>query len=148
MPDRPLRNAISKRMPWHLFVLGMVLVLWNGMGVAFAIGAQIGALPEGTDPDAIAYFAARPLWLMLLTDAASLAGLAGAVALLVQSRFAVALFVAQLVLLLVTKPAELILDRELVRNPELAIAGTVVLVAVVLAQIAYARWLARSGMLG
>ena len=47
------------------------------------------------EPEIAAYFAAQPSWFVFFADIGPIAGVAGAVALLLQSRWAPLLFVAQ-----------------------------------------------------
>jgi hypothetical protein len=54
-------NAGQARAPLHLWVIGVLLVLWNGLGVALAIAAQTARLPS-VDPGITAYFDSQPRW--------------------------------------------------------------------------------------
>ena len=72
-------STASKATPWHLWVVSVLALLWNGMGMLTILMAQAGKLPN-IDPEEAAYYASQPLFLALVTDAALLSAVAGAVA--------------------------------------------------------------------
>ena len=84
------------RTPWHLWVVGILVLLWNGSGAYTILMAQAGNWP-GISPDEAAYYADQPLWFVALTDVALFAPIAGGVALLLRRRWAVPLFAVGLV---------------------------------------------------
>jgi len=130
------RDAPAKA-PLHLWLVGILLVLWNGFGVALAVGVQTRQLPT-MRPDDVAFFEVQPLWIVIMGDIGALAGVAGAVSLLLLSRWALRFFVAQVSIIGLTNLYEVANGTSLLlRNPELR--TTTAVVAVFLgAQIAYA----------
>lgn len=131
-----VREEPSKA-PSHLWVVGVLLVLWNAWGIALAIGVQTSQLPP-LDPEDLAFFEAQPLWITLVADLGAFAGVAGAVSLLLQSRWALRFFLAQVTLIAFTNVYELANGTSLLLDsPELRIA-TAVLAVVLAAQIVYA----------
>src|SRR5688572_147061 len=132
--------------PAHLWVVGLLLVLWNGWGVALAVAAQSASLPIA-DPDVEAYFAAQPSWFVLFADIGPIAGVAGAVALLLQSRWAPLLFVVQIVVLAITNTYEVVQGTSLLLTSSDSRVASVVLAVLLCGQILYARAMARRGVL-
>jgi hypothetical protein len=134
------------RVPFHFWLVGLLLLLWNCWGLLGAIAAQVHLLPQMPD-EAIAHIDRQPLWLMIVGDLSPLAGVAGALALLVQSRWAPGLFVTQIAILALTNAYEVIVGT----SPLLAVpesrASTAFLVAVLAAQTFYAFRMARRGLL-
>jgi hypothetical protein len=89
----------DRKTPWHLWVVGILALLWNASGAYTIMMAQAGRLAD-VGPEEAAYYAAQPLWLVIATDIALIAGIAGAVALLWRSRMAVWLFGLSLVVII------------------------------------------------
>lgn len=135
-----------ERTPPHLWVVGLLAVLWNAWGVALAIGAQTDRL-QLRDPDMAAYFEGQPLWFVVLADIAPLAGVAGGAALLLQSRWAARLFATQVGVIVLGNTYELIVGTSLLlSNPETRVVSLAI-VALTCGLIAYARALTRRGVL-
>ena len=91
-------NAISKRPVWFVTV-AIILLLWAVAGVAsFAahvfVGEKMAAEQGAWDLD---YYRALPAWFAWDYALATLAALAGAIALLMRSRQAVMLYVLSLI---------------------------------------------------
>ena len=83
--------APERKAPWHVSVVAVVALLWNGAGAYTIIMAQAGRLYVRTGRE-IAYYAAQPLWFVVLTDIALAAAIAAALSLLWRKRMAVWLF--------------------------------------------------------
>lgn len=126
--------------------IGVLLVLWNGLGLAASIAAQTGSVPA-MDPETAAFFDAQPLWFVLLVDIGPAAGLAGALALLLQHRAAVWLFCVQLAVIALGNLYELAAGTSLMLGDPQVVVSTVPLFILFAAQIIYARWLHRRGLL-
>jgi hypothetical protein len=138
--------APRERAPVHLWVVGLLLVLWNGLGVALAIAAQTARMPS-VDPEITAYFDSQPLWFVIFADLGPFAGLAGAVALLLHSRTAMWFFVAQICITGLANGYEVLLGRSLLlTNPDTRTASLVLAVCIA-AEIAYAWFLTRRRVL-
>ncbi len=146
MSEGPPVLSRHAKAPFHLWVVGLLLVLWNGWGVAIAIAAQTASLPL-TDPNIAAYFAAQPSWLVLVADIGPIAGVAGSVALLLQSRWAPLLFVAHLGVITLTNAYEIALGTSLLLTSSESRGASVVLAVLIVAEIVYARTMARRGVL-
>ena len=127
-------------------MIGVLLVLWNGFGLAGSIAAQSGAAPA-MDEASAAIFQGQPLWYMLVVDLGPAAGLAGAVALLLQHRAAVWLFAAQVAVLVLANAYELAAGTSILLRDSAALVPTIVVTILFVAQIAYARWLRQRGLI-
>ena len=146
MSEGPPTHSRHARAPFHLWVVGLLLVLWNGWGVALAIAAQSASLPM-VDPEIAAYFAAQPSWLVFFADIGPIAGVAGAVALLLQSRWAPMLFVVQLTTIALANAYEVAAGTSLLLTSAESRMGSLVLAVMICGQIVYARVMARRGVL-
>lgn len=142
LPDYPR----APRVPLHFWPVGLLLLLWNCWGLLGAIAAQVSLFPEMPE-EAIAYLDRQPLWFMIVSDLSPLAGAAGALALLVQSRWAPRLFLVQMGVLVLANAYELVVGTSpLLTVPEVRLS-TAFLVAVLIAQTIYAHRMARRGLL-
>src|SRR3954469_16588378 len=119
MTPPPSSYPRPERVPLHFWAVGLLLVLWNCWGLLGAVAAQIHMLPEMPE-QAVAYLDRQPLWFMIVGDLSPLAGAAGALALLVQSRWAPGLFVVQIGVLVLANGYDLIIGR----SPLLTVAET------------------------
>ena len=89
--------------PWHLWVVGLVTLLFNSMGIISYTTTKLGMLAEmGMTPSQIAFMESYPAWVSGFWALGVWGAFAGSVLLLLRSRFAVAAMVAALVGLLVT----------------------------------------------
>lgn len=135
------------RVPFHFWPVGLVLLLWNCWGLLGAIAAQVRLVPEMPE-EAVAYLDRQPLWFMLFSDLSPLAGAAGALALLVQSRWAPRLFLVQIGVLVLANAYDVLLGTSpLLTVPETRLS-TAFLVALLAAQTFYAHRMAKRGLLG
>ena len=68
-------NPLSThKAPWHLWLVGVLALLWNGSGAYTIFMAQAGRL--SVSPDEAAYYAAQAAWFVVLTDAALVSAIA------------------------------------------------------------------------
>ena len=89
--------------PWHLWVVGVVTLLFNSMGIISYTTTKLGMLAElGLTPSQIAFMDSYPAWVSGFWALGVWGAFAGSVLLLLRSRFAVAARWAALVGLLVT----------------------------------------------
>ncbi len=89
--------------PWHLWVVGVVTLLFNSMGIISYTTTKLGMLAEmGMTPSQIAFMDSYPAWVSGFWALGVWGAFAGSVLLLLRSRFAVAAMWAALVGLLVT----------------------------------------------
>jgi hypothetical protein len=134
------------RPPVHLWLVGILLLLWNCWGLFGSIAAQVDLVPD-MPADASAYFDRQPLWFMVFADLSPLAGVAGSLALLVQSRLAPALYLAQIAVLAIANSYEVVIGTSLLLTNRWALMSTLFLLAILIGQVLYARHLLRRGIL-
>ena len=138
--------TVGRKTPWHVWVVGVLTLLWDGAGAYTIMMAQAGGLPDLT-PDEAVYYAAQPLWFVVATDVALLGAIAAGVALLVRSRMAVGLFAVSLVAILVTNIYDLAAgaSRALVSQGALIVTAIIVVLAIL--QLVYARAMQKRAVL-
>ena len=101
MSDIAIEQLTPGKAPWHLWVVGILSLLWNAGGAWTFIQAQSGA-PMDMDATEIAYFAAQAPWFVAVTDVAVVAPLLAAITLLLRNRWAVPLYGLSVVAIVVT----------------------------------------------
>jgi hypothetical protein len=132
------KSEAKVRTPWHLWVVGIVSLLWYVAGAYTIQMAQLGRLPH-LSPDEIAYYAAKPAWLIVITAISTYGSALASALLLLRSRAAVWLFAIALVFILLNNGIEL----ETGTSRAFAITGAtiatviIVLIAFVLLLYAY-----------
>jgi len=131
--------------PWHVWAVGIVVILWNGSGAVTIMLAQAGRLPD-IGPDEAAYYAAQPLWLVISTDIALVSALA-AVALLFRSRAAVWLFALSLAAIFINNVYELAAGTSRALANQGALIVTCIIVVLAILELVYARAMANRGVL-
>lgn len=85
--------------PWHLWLIGIVGLLWSVMGVVSFVLTQMNveAVMSGFPPQQREYFLSFPLWAVACWAIGVFGGVAGCVLLLLKNRLAVhALFASML----------------------------------------------------
>lgn len=76
--------------PWHLWVVGLLTLLWNGVGIFSYTMTHLGKLEDlGMTPDQIAFFDSFPAWANALWALGVWGAFFGSVLLLLRSRWAV-----------------------------------------------------------
>lgn len=123
--------------PWHLWVIGILALLWNGMGALTIIMAQLGRLPN-MDADEVAYYAAQPLWLVIATDVALISAVLAAVALLLRSKLAVWLFAVSVVAIFLTNLYDIASSKSRMLVDRGALIMTLVIAGLAILQFLYA----------
>lgn len=146
MLDEPPRRPGPAKPPLHLWPVGILSLLWNAWGAFLALAAQTGSLPHLRDEER-AYFAAQDTWLVIVADMGLAAGLAGALALLLQHRSAVWLFLAAFLIIALANLYDLAAGTSpMIRFPQTIPVTLFVLVLMGL-QVIYARAMRRRGVL-
>lgn len=92
------------RTPWHIWIVGLVSLAWNGMGAADYAMTQLDYAPymaQFTDEQR-AYFQSFPTWVQATWALAVWLSVAGSLLLLARSRHAAALFGVALICMIAT----------------------------------------------
>jgi hypothetical protein len=137
--------SIRKR-PWHLWTVAILTLLWNGSGAVTTMLAQAGRLTS-VGPEEAAYYAAQPLWFVLITGVALLAPVAGAVALLLLRRAAVWLFALSVAAVVVTNAIDIVAGTSLVLVDSGWLVLTCIVVVLAVLQWVYAYAMQRRALL-
>ncbi|MGQ5700923.1 hypothetical protein ACUJ46_02580 [Sandaracinobacteroides sp. A072] len=99
-------KAIVGQTPWHLWLVGLVALVWNGFGVADYLQSRLRGeaylRDYGLSQAQIDYMLSTPWWLTALWAIGVWGGLLGAVMLLMRRQLALALFLASLAAYLVS----------------------------------------------
>ena len=141
-----MHPTAARATPWHLWMVAILTLLWNGSGAVTIAMAQMGRRLD-MDANEIAYYAHQPFWFVLTTDLALLSALAAAVALMLRSRVAAWLFALSLCAIV----ANNLYDVAAKTSLALADSGwrnlTIVIVIVAILQFAYAWTMTRRAVL-
>ncbi len=141
----------STKTPRHLWVIGVVSLLWNAIGVLDFSMTQTRneAYMAGFTPEQLDYFYGFPLWVVVAWGVATWGSLAGSMALLLRKSRAGVLFVLSFIGMLVTTLYNFVLTNGMeimgAGAGSLAFSATIVGVGVLL--IVYSRAMRRSGVL-
>lgn len=139
----------NRTTPLHLWIVGGLSLLWNAFGAVDYLMTQlrVPAYLAQLTPEQLAYLEAFPLWMEAAWAVGVWASLAGSVALLFRSRWAVALFGASLIGFAASSVYTWVLtDGGAMMGPA-QLAITVVIGVVLVGLLGYARWLSTRGVL-
>ncbi|ACG77677.1 conserved hypothetical protein [Phenylobacterium zucineum HLK1] len=96
----------SARTPWHLWVVGIVALLWNGFAgydyVMTNLQGEAYMRQMGMTEPQIAHFNAMPTWMMAVWAIGVWGGVLGALLLLLRRKWALHAFVASLAAFIVS----------------------------------------------
>ena len=123
--------------PWHLWVVAVAAFLWNAAGAFTIMMAQAGRLYD-LEPGERAYYAAQPVWFVILTDMSLIAAIAASIALLLGRRAAVQLFAFSFAAILVTNGYELAAGTSRMLVTRAAFIVTILIAVIALLELAYA----------
>lgn len=93
--------------PWHLWLVGILSLLWYASGALTIVLAQLGSLPD-IKPDEAEYYAAQAPWFVIATDLSLISAVAGSFALLLRHSASVWLFAVSLASIILTNCYDLI----------------------------------------
>ena len=134
----------TKNVPWHLWVVGVVSLLWNSYGgYDFVMSLTKGEAymrASGMSDAMIAYYNAMPTWMYGPWVLGVWGAVAGSILLLLRSRFAVHAFALSLIGALVSLLYGLVIDKAPPPPPEMAAMAYMPYVIVVIA--AFLAWYA------
>lgn len=92
----------AQRAPWHLWVVGVLSLLWNSVGAVDYLMTQTrnAAYLGSFTPEQMAYFQGFPAWAIACWALSVWGGVLGSALLLARRRFAVPVFLVSLVAML------------------------------------------------
>lgn len=92
-----MANGTTKA-PWHLWVIGVVTLLWNAIGVSSYVMTVMGKLDAlGMTADQIAYFNSFPAWAYAVWALGVGGAFLGSLLLLLRSRYAVSVLALSII---------------------------------------------------
>ena len=142
--------------PWHLWVVGIVSLLWNGFGGYDYTMTQLRdrdymasmVEPFGMTADsALAYYEAFPLWADLFWALGVWGSVAGSVLLLLRSRYAVHAFVVSLIGLIGGMTYQFTNPMPGITDMTIPLVFTAVIFAAIVLLIWYSRAMTARGVL-
>jgi hypothetical protein len=94
----------SAKAPWHIWVVGVVSLLWNSVGAMDFVMTQTKnkSYMSGFTPAQLEFYYGFPLWVVAAWGIAVWGGVLGSLFLLLRKRLAVHFFVASLVCIILT----------------------------------------------
>ena len=142
-------NEQAVKTPRHLWIVGVLAVLWNAVGAVDYTATQlrIEAYMSAFTPQQLEYFYGFPAWAVAAWAFGVWGAFLGSIALLLRKSWAVWLFGASIVGLVFTTLYNFVLtDGAALMGPD-AVAFSAVIWAIALALFFYARAMAKRGVL-
>jgi len=142
--------ASGKRTPWHLWVVGIVALLWNAVGAVDYLMTQTRneQYMSQFTPEQLEYFYGFPAWVVAAWAIAVWGGVLGAILLLMRKSLAAPVFLMSLIAMVLTTIYQYVLSSglEVVGDAfSLVFTGVIFLIAVAL--FLYARAMQKRGRL-
>jgi hypothetical protein len=140
----------NTRAPWHLWVIGVIALLWNAMGALdyFMTQMKNEAYMKGFTPEQLAFFYGLPAWVVSAWAIGVWGGVLGAVLLLLRRRLAVWVFLASLMGVVVTMFHNYLLSNGMkVMGGAFSLVFTAVIFLVALGLFLYSRAMRERGVL-
>jgi hypothetical protein len=131
---------------WHIRVVGIVALIWNAAGAWTIMMSQAGKLASLSAEEA-AYYAAQPLWFVVVTDIALLSAIAAAAALLLRRRLALWLFALSLVAIAFTDVYDLAAGSSRMLASTGALIATAFIFVIAILELVYARAMTQRAVL-
>jgi hypothetical protein len=145
-----MQQAVSARTPVHVWIVGILATLWNGYACYeyLMVNLRDKAFLANIPADQLAYMDGLPAWLTAFWAIGVWGGLAGALLLLIRSRYAVWLFALSFIGAVVGLGYQMFLT---VRPASMSggVMGLLpwVIIVICLALLLYARAMAAKGVL-
>lgn len=146
-----MATAHSGPTPTHLWVVGILSLLWNGYGAYDYVMSQTGGVEYfesmGLDAAAYAWYEAFPTWAVAAYAVAVWVSLLGSVLLLLRSRHAATAFLVSIVGAVCSFAYQFTSDRPASMDGAMATVMPIVIMILIVAQWYYARRQAAAGVL-
>jgi len=136
--------------PWHLWLVGVLALLWNGIGAFDYVMTETrnASYMSSFTPEQLAYFYGFPAWVVAAWALSVWGGVLGSVLILLRRRWAVPVFGVSLATMAVTFVHNYVLtDGLAIMGGGAALAFSALIVVIGIALLLYARRLARIGVL-
>jgi hypothetical protein len=142
-------NEAKTKAPRHLWIVGILAVLWNAIG-AFDYSAtqlRLEAYMSQFTPEQLEYFYGFPAWVVAAWAIAVWSSLLGSLALLLRKRWAVVLFGLAIVGMVITALHNFVLTDGIALMGSGAVVFTAVIWAIAFFLFFYARAMSKRGVL-
>lgn len=138
----------TKKVPWHLWVVGVIALLWNGYGGYDYVMTQTknAAYLAQFTAEQRAYFSSFPMWMEAVWAIGVWGGVLGAVLLLLRSKWAFQAFLASLIAFAVSIVFGQVSGGSAVMGATGMVFSAVIFV-LGLAFVMYSRMMVRKGLL-
>ena len=136
------REAGVESTPWHLWVIGVVALVWSAMGAMDYVMTQTRneAYMSGFTPEQLSFFYGIPTWAVATWAIAVWGGVLGALLLLIRRRHAVWVFLAPLIAMVITTFQNYVLSNGMeIMGDAFSLGFTAVIFLFALAFFLYAR---------
>jgi hypothetical protein len=137
------------RTPWHLWLIGIVALIWNAVGAYDYLMTQTenAAYMGRFTPEQLEYFYGFPTWVVAAWAIAVWGGVLGAILLLLRKRLAAPVFLVSFLAMVLTSVYNFVLSGGAEIMGGGAVAFTAVIFVFALALWLYARAMAARGVL-
>ena len=140
-------QTASTKMPWHLWVVGVIAVLFNSIGVFDFVMSKVQGpaymASAGMTPEQIAHYQQMPAWMMFVWALGVFTAFGASILLLLRRKSAAPIFVLSLAAFLVSLFYTYVLTNGgAIMGQQMAIASTVIAVLLLLFAM-YAYWAKR-----
>ncbi len=144
-----VQEKSRERAPWHLWVIGVVALLWNGMGAMDYVMTMTKneAYMSSFTPEQLDFFYGFPSWVVAAWAIAVWGGVLGAVLLLFRKGLAVWVFLVSLIAMAITAIHNFLLSNGAEVMGTTGLFFTIVIFVVACALYLYARAMQRKGVL-
>ena len=142
-------TVAAGRTPWHLWVVGIVGLLWNSVGAFDYVATQTRneSYMSQFTPEQLEFFYGFPSWVVAFWAIAVWGGLLGAILLLLRKRFAVGVLLVSFLSMVVTSIHNFGLSNGLEVMGGAGAAFSVLIFAIAIGLWLYARAMAARGVL-
>lgn len=144
-------NGLARKAPWHLWVVGVISLLWNAIGVWDYTQTRLRGMDYlksmGSDEAAMAYIDSFPLWADIAWALGVWGAFGGSVLLLLRSRFATIAFALSLLGAIASNIYPFMSEPPAVMQSAMARVFAIVIVVIAAALLWYSRKQAAAGVL-
>ena len=142
-------NELPARSPRHLWIVGILAILWNAIGCFDYVATQtrLESYMSQFTPEQLEYFYSFPAWAVSGWAIAVWSSLLGSISLLLRKNWAVTLFAIALAGMVVTSLYNFVLTDGIKMMGAGGAAFTAVIWIIAIALFLYARAMAKRGVL-
>lgn len=142
-------NAPTQTTPWHLWVIGVVTLLWNAMGALDFVMTQTQneGYMEAFTEEQLEFFYGLPSWVVFAWGTAVFGSVIGSALLLLRSRWALQVFAISLVAMLLTTIQNFLLSNGLEIMGTVGVIFSAIIFTIAVGLVWYAWAMKRAGVL-